>query len=174
MHRFTALSVALLLAAAASFAATPNVTTVILVRHGEKATEGMANDPPLSGAGAARAAELARVLADANVAAIYTTPYQRTRNTAAPLAAARGLTPIEVAGGKSYPADVVAKILADHAGETVLVVGHSNTTPDVLRQLGIANPPAIADSQYDDLFVVTLATDMPPRLVRLRYGAVAR
>jgi len=174
MHRFAALSVALLLAAAASFAATTQVTTVILVRHGEKVTEGMANDPPLSGAGAARAAELARVLADANVAAIYTTPYHRTRNTAAPLAAALKLTPIEVAAGKSYPADVVAKILADHAGETVLVVGHSNTTPDVLRQLGIANPPAIADSQYDDLFVVTLATGMPPRLVRLRYGAAAR
>jgi len=68
----------------------------------------------------------------------------------------------------------VAKILADHAGETVLVVGHSNTTPDVLRQLGIANPPSIADSQYDDLFVVTLATGAPARLVRLRYGAAAR
>lgn len=174
MHRFAALSIALLLAAAASFAATPQVTTVILVRHGEKATEGMANDPQLSAAGKARAEELARVLADANVVAIYTTPYHRTRNTAAPLAAALKLTPVEVAGGKGYHADVVAKILADHAGETVLVVGHSNTTPDVLRQLGIANPPAIADSQYDDLFVVTLAAGAPPRMVRLRYGAAAR
>ena len=174
MHRFAAFSLALLLTAAATFAATTNVTTVILVRHGEKVTEGMANDPPLSAAGVARAAELARVLADANVAAIYTTPFRRTRDTAAPIAAALKLTPIEVASGKSYPADVVAKILADHAGETVLVVGHSNTTPDVLRQLGIANPPSIADSQYDDLFVVTLATGAAPRLVRLRYGAVAR
>lgn len=174
MHRVTSFSLAILLTAAASFAATPQVTTVILVRHGEKAAEGMANDLPLSGAGVARAAELARVLADANVAAIYTTPYQRTRNTAAPLAKALGLTPIEVAGGKSYPADVAAKILADHAGETVLVVGHSNTTPDVLRQLGIASPPSIADSQYDDLFIVTLATGMPARLVTLRYGAAAR
>jgi 2,3-bisphosphoglycerate-dependent phosphoglycerate mutase len=174
MHRFVALSIAILLTAAASFAATTNVTTVILVRHGEKVTEGMADDPPLSAAGVARAAELARVLADANVAAIYTTPFLRTRNTAAPIAAALKLTPIEVAGGKSYPADVVAKILADHAGETVLVVGHSNTTPDVLRRLGIANPPAIADSQYDDLFVVTLAKGAPARLVRLRYGAAAR
>ena len=174
MHRVAALSLTLLLAAAASFAATPNVTTVILVRPGEKVTKGMADDPPLSAAGVARAAELARVLADANVAAIYTTPYRRTRSTAAPVAAARGLTPIEVAGGKSYPADVVARILADHAGETVLVVGHSNTTPDVLRQLGIASPPTIADSQYDDLFIVTLATGMPPRMVRLRYGAAAR
>ena len=174
MHRSAALFVALLLTSAASFAATPQVTTVILVRHGEKAAEGMANDLPLSAAGVARAAELARVLADANVAAIYTTPFQRTRNTAAPLAAALKLTPIEVAGGKSYPADVVAKILADHSGDTVLVVGHSNTTPDVLRQLGIANPPSIADSQYDDLFIVTLATGAPARLVRLRYGAAAR
>jgi 2,3-bisphosphoglycerate-dependent phosphoglycerate mutase len=174
MHRLAALSLALLLAAAASFAATPQVTTVILVRHGEKATGGMANDPLLSAAGKARAEELARVLADAKVAAIYTTPYHRTRDTGAPLAAALELTQVEVTGGKSYPADVVAKILADHAGETVLVVGHSNTTPDVLRQLGIAHPPAIADSQYDDLFVVTLAGDMPPRLVRLRYGAPAR
>ena len=64
--------------------------------------------------------------------------------------------------------------MADHAGETVLVVGHSNTTPDVLKQLGIADPPAIADTQYDDLFIVTLAAGMPARLTALRYGAVAR
>jgi len=171
MHRLATLLLALLLLTAA---ASPNVTTVILVRHAEKVTEGMANDPPLNAGGIERAKELARVLGAANVAAIYTTPFRRTRDTAAPLAAARGLTPIDVAAGKSYPADVVAKLLAEHAGETVVVVGHSNTTPDVLRQLGIANPPSIADSQYDDLFIVTLATGMQPRLTALRYGTVAR
>ena len=72
MHRIVALSLALLFVAA-----WPRVTTVILVRHAEKATEGMANDPPLSAAGVGRAKELARVLAGTKLAAIYTTPYER-------------------------------------------------------------------------------------------------
>jgi phosphohistidine phosphatase SixA len=165
MHRLPVLALALLLTAAA----TPSVTTVILVRHAEKA--GTQGDVPLSAVGEARAKELARVLSGTKLTAIYTTPYKRTRDTAAPVAAAQGLTPIDVAAGKTYPADVVAKI---GAGETVLIVGHSNTTPDVLRQLGIADPPPIADSQHDDLFIVTTAPGMAPRLVALRYGAASR
>lgn len=152
----------------------PAVTTVILVRHAEKAAEGgMEADPPLSKAGVARAAELARVLGGAKIDAIYTTPYERTRRTAAPIAAQLGMTATEIKAGKTY-AEEMAKIIRDrHAGQTVLIVGHSNTTAQVIGALGIAAPPKIVDSQYDDLFVVTL-TGGSATLLPLRYGTVAR
>ena len=63
--------------------------------------------------------------------------------------------------------------MRDHKGQTVVVIGHSNTTVDVLRQLRIANPPTIKDSQYDDLFICTLG-GAKPKLLTLRYGAPAR
>jgi len=150
------------------------VTTVILVRHAEKVSD--EGDPPLSEAGAARANELARVLSDARVSAIYTTQYKRTQNTAAPLATALGVTPKVMRVGKTttYAADVVREILQHHAGKTVLVVGHSNTTVDVLRELGVKELPSIPETQYDDLFVVTLANNAIPKLVALRYGNVKR
>lgn len=161
-----------LLAASAAFAKQP--TTVILVRHGEKAAA--SGDMPLSDAGLARAQELARVLADAHVGAIFVTQYVRTQQTAAPIAKAAGLTPIVVTANADYAKAIAAKI-AEHAGETVLVVGHSNTTPDVIRQLGIAEAPSIAETQFDDLFIVVLgdgAMDGAAKLIRLRYGAAAR
>ncbi len=164
----------LLSLALATFAETRAATTIILMRHAEKDSEQMAGNPTLSATGAVRAKELARVLADANVTAIYTTRYRRTEQTVAPLAAALGLKPIVVTSGKTYGADVTASIRANHSGQTVVVVGHSNTTLDVLRQLGIADPPAIPDSQYDDLFVVTISDGAAPKLLKLRYGAVGR
>src|SRR6476469_7761911 len=121
------------------------ITTIILVRHGEKA--GASGDVPLSPAGIVRATDLARVLTEANVAAVYTTPYLRTEQTAGPVAKAAGIEPIVIEAGKTYAHDVVDKIMHDHKGQTVLVVGHSNTTVDVLRELGVLNPRTIADSE---------------------------
>jgi hypothetical protein len=56
----------------------------------------------------------------------------------------------------------------------VLVVGHSNTTVDVLRALGVTELPSIPESQFDDLFVCTLVDGAPAKLVALRYGNVTR
>ena len=149
---------------------TNQVTTVILVRHAEKAAAtAMTSDVPLSEAGRARADEFARVLADTHIDAIYTTQFLRTRQTAEPLAKEHHLESVV-----ADPAQMAEIIRTKHAGQTVVVVGHSNTTPDVIRALGIATPPAIADSAYDDLFIVTLAPGAAPKLVSLRYGAAAR
>ena len=149
----------------------PQVTTVVLVRHAEKA--GPSGDVPLSEVGLARAAELSRVLAGVKFDAIYTTPYLRTRGTANPVAEKAGLKPVEITTGATYAADM-AKIIRDkHAGGTVLIVGHSNTTRDVIKALG-GDIPEIVDSQYDDLFVVTLLDGKAVNVLPLRYGAVQR
>ena len=169
MNRLVTALIALL-TATQLFPAAP--TTVILVRHAEKATQ--APDSPLTAAGEERARELARVLDSAGVTAILTTQYPRTKLTAQPLAEALKIEPAVIeAGVATYAKSVAERIRASHAGGTVVVVGHSNTTVDVMRELGVANPPTIADSQHDDLFVVTLS-DSGAKLTALRYGAVSR
>ena len=160
---------AFLLLAATVAADTSRLTTVILMRHGEKT--GPSGDVALSEAGLVRAHELARVLAGTRVDAIYTTPYHRTRQTVAPLASTRHLDPVVYSSEKTYAADLAARIRNEHSGKTVVVVGHSNTTPEVIRALGFPNPPEITDSEYDNLYIVTLGEGVAPALVSLRYGA---
>src|SRR6266850_4918337 len=79
-------------APAAAASLPDSTTTILLVRHAEKDTKVLGSDPPLNAAGILRAQELARVLADARIDAIYVTPYQRNRQTALPLATRLGDT----------------------------------------------------------------------------------
>ncbi|HEY3056398.1 MAG TPA: phosphoglycerate mutase family protein [Thermoanaerobaculia bacterium] len=172
MIKHSLIAIAIVFSAASSNARpSPQITTIILVRHAEKA--GPSGDVLLSAAGFDRAKELARVLGSAGISAIYTTPFHRVRQTAEPLATALHITPVEVETGDTYARDVVNAIMRDHKGQTVLVIGHSNTTVDVLRQLKIPNPPSITDSQYDDLFLCTIS-GATRKLLVLHYGAVAR
>ena len=104
----------------------PAPTLVILVRHAEKATL-PADDPDLSPAGQARAKALTTTLESSGVDVIITTEFRRTRETAAPLAAARHLQPIVVHSSDDTAAHAraVAAEIARHPGHTILVVGHS-------------------------------------------------
>ena len=142
---------------------------VFLVRHAERADAGMAAakmagaDPELSDAGKARAASLAALLKDAKITAIFTTEYKRTRDTAQPLAAAAGIATAAVSSKDT--ASLIDKVKAS-AGN-VLVVGHSNTLPDVIKALGIDEPVSIAEHQFDNLFVVVRGAK--PALLRLHY-----
>ena len=157
-------------AATAGIAATPDSTTTILVvRHAEKDTLMLGSDPRLSAAGTLRARELARVLADAGISTIYSTAWQRNRLTAMPLATQLGdtLTIIDAV-------DATVAALRHHRGETVLVVGHSNTVPQIIEQLTGVKILAFTEGDYDRLYVVTLAPGRPGRLLSLRYGAPKR
>ncbi|HET7188662.1 MAG TPA: phosphoglycerate mutase family protein [Gemmatimonadaceae bacterium] len=146
-------------------------TTIVLVRHAEKAAEPAA-DPPLTAQGEARARALVDAVADMPVHAIVSTDFARTRATAAPLAARRGLVPeIVDARARDHARLVAEGILAHHRGETVVVVGHSNTVPDIVAALGAPKPTAICDSEYDNLFVVRVPASGPATLERRHYGA---
>ena len=142
---------------------------IFLVRHAERADSGtmaattMATDPDLSTEGKARAEALAAILKDAGIKAIYTTEYKRTQQTAAPLAKALGLEPTIVPAREM--ASLVAKLRAGKAN--ALVVGHSNTVGETIAALGIAEPVKIADTEYDNLFIVTPGDK--PVLIRLHY-----
>jgi broad specificity phosphatase PhoE len=137
-------------------------STIFFVRHAEKAESG-GNDPDLSEAGRARAESLAHTLKDADISAIYVTELKRTQQTAAPLAKLRSIDPTIVPAKDS--AALIAKLRAS-TGNT-LVVGHSNTVPDLIKAFGIATPIQIADGDYDNLFV--LVPGEKPRLTRLHY-----
>lgn len=140
---------------------------IFLVRHAERAdtTSGgpatMAADPDLSEAGRARAASLAAMLKDARISAIFVTEYKRTQQTAAPLAKALGLTPTVITS-KDTPG-LVAKLRETDGN--ALVVGHSNSVPDIITALGVKGAPSIADTEYDNLFIV----GEPRRLIQLRF-----
>lgn len=137
---------------------------VFVVRHAEKANSG-GNDPELSDAGRARAEVLAKMLRDSTITAIYTTEFKRTQQTAAPLAKALGINATIVLANDT--ATLISKLR--DLKENALVVGHGNTIPDLIKALGIATPINIAETDYDDLFMVELGEK--PRLIRLHYSA---
>ncbi len=141
------------------------VTTVYIVRHAEKVDNSA--DPQLSAAGQERAKELAHVLGDEGIDAVFVTDFIRTRHTGAPVEKAAGVT------ARLYPANKTQKlidmILADHVGKRILVVGHSNTVDDIAAGLGATGLSDLADDQYDRLFVVHRFADTA-HLDRLRYG----
>lgn len=150
-------------------------TTIILVRHGEKTAEPK-EDPTLTPAGEARALALADVVRGAGISAIYSTKWKRTQLTARPVSERLKVpittfdaTPAQGDYGQVYAAELLAK----QRGTVVLVVGHSNTVPSILRGLGIADAPVIPDTEHDNLFIVTIPEAGPARVVRARYGATS-
>jgi broad specificity phosphatase PhoE len=151
-------------------AASAQSTVVVVVRHAETASGGMGGDPVLSEAGTARAQALADLLKNANVAALYSTQYQRTRLTATPLAEALHLTvnTIQAANPMQAHIDAIAAKVKEHAGKTVVVVGHSNTVPMIIRALGGPDIGVIPETEYDNLFTI-ISDASGVRLVRSRY-----
>ena len=145
---------------------------VIVVRHAEKASD-PADDPALSPAGERRAEALAGALAGARVDTIITTHYLRTRRTAAPIALARGLTPIVVRPGSDTAAharEVAKAVRARPAGEVVLVVGHSNTVPAIIAALGGPQIQPLCETEYANLFTLILEPGGGARFIRSSYG----
>ena len=140
--------------AAPASAAAP--TVVVVVRHAEKAAA-PADDPPLTPAGGTRAAALAD--AAGPVDAVFVSSFRRTAETAAPLAARRGLTPVVVdaRGGSGALVDsTAARVRRLGPGRRVLVVGHSNTVGPLVRALGGPDLAPIPDCEHSRLVVVTL------------------
>jgi len=153
--------------------------TVFLIRHAEREDEPK-QDPPLSKDGVARSNALARLLSTAGIKAILTSQYTRTKQTAEPLATKLGLTvtPFTLKISPSNPRQVAAESTAEvtnkileRSGESVLVIGHSNSIPDVIKMLGGDVVPTIDEKKFDDLFIVTVYAKGKAKVVQLKYGA---
>ena len=135
---------------------------IYLVRHAERANQ--SEDPPLSTEGVGRSYRLRDMLKDAGITRIFTSELRRTIETAAPLASAIHVSPQQIS-----PDALAAKIAASNARDRILVVGHSNTLPALLRALRVEPPITIADDAYDNLFIVVFPRDGRPVLLRLKY-----
>jgi broad specificity phosphatase PhoE len=146
------------------------LTTVILVRHAEKKTDEPNNkDPDLSPAGVTRAQEIARMFGASGITAIYVTQYKRTQQTVKPLADKLGIAVTQVEAKKS--ADVVDQIRSQHTGGLVFVAGHNNTVPEIIHGLGGPKLPIIPETEFDNLYVLTIAPDGKVDLLTLKYGS---
>ena len=152
-------------------------TTVFLARHAEKA-DAPREDPPLLETGTARAQLLARILGKSGVKAIYTSQYLRTRATAEPLAKQLGIASVAISlkMSPSNPRQVTAESIQEivekiyqRPGENALVIGHSNSVPDVIKALGGDVVPTIDEKEFDDLFVVTVYAKGKARVTHLKY-----
>ena len=136
---------------------------IFLVRHGEKVSE--AEDAPLNPAGKKRAQCLAQTLRDANIHAIYVTDVARTQQMAAPLAKALNLKPIIIS--KKNISGLV-QTLKQARRQNILVVNHWDTLPDIFEQLGVEEIK-FDYSEFDRLFIVSLAGGGHPSLTALHY-----
>lgn len=164
---YTAIAVAL-----AWFFESQATTTMIFVRHADKSAT-PADDPSLSDAGRRRVEELTRQLRDADVVAgidaIYATPYRRSQETARPLADALDL-PINTYDANDTE-DILETILKRHKGKIILVVGHSDTLPELIANLGASKKvPPIAENEYDNIYVISIPWFGKTKTIRLRYG----
>lgn len=142
---------------------------VFVVRHAERADAGVAGmkgmeDPPLSAEGEARAQRLAGMLRSADVKQVFASQFKRTQLTAQPLATAEHL---EIATITAKDIDALVQRLSAATGAS-LVVGHSDTVPQILRALGAKDDVKISDNEYDNLFVV-VRTGGEANLIRLRF-----
>ncbi len=149
-------------------------TVVYLVRHAEKDISNPSEqDPDLTPGGLARAEALRDLLEEQEIAALYTTKYKRNRSTLQPLAEAEGLQ-MKVYEAHSFNS-LKDTILKDHAGQTVVVVGHSNTVLPIIEEFGAKRPvPDISETQYDYLFKVTVLPDGTATVVTVNYGVASR
>ena len=136
---------------------------IILVRHSERLDS--SSDSPLSDVGRARSERLASELKDAGITAIYTSQYRRTIETAEPLAKALGIKP-EVVAANEQP-KLLERLRTVNRNDVVLIVGHGNTVPALIKDLGAKEEVTIAESEYSNLFI--LVPGSTPLLLRLRF-----
>ena len=154
-----------LLTACSSHPVASDTATFILVRHAEKAST-PPKDPPLTDTGRQRAQRLADGLKGTRLDAVYSSRYQRTRQTATPVARAQGLTIVDY-----VPDDAAAfatRLRADHPRGSVLVVGHSNTLPPLARALCGCDVADMDEAVYGIRYTIRFDADGRAALTETR------
>jgi 2,3-bisphosphoglycerate-dependent phosphoglycerate mutase len=126
-------------------------TKIILVRHAEKADDGTKN-PPLSPAGTQRATKLNTLLADVKIDSLYATPYKRSEQTLETIATTRNLKIVNY-----NPSDkLFSEKLLQYKGKTMLVVGHSNTIPELANMLMQSTIyKQLAETEFGKIWILT-------------------
>jgi 2,3-bisphosphoglycerate-dependent phosphoglycerate mutase len=144
-----------------------SITTFILLRHAEKASDGT-KDPDLSEVGKSRAESLVKLFANTKIDAIYSTSYKRTQNTITPLAKAKALSVFNYDGGKMEEIDT---ILEKFKGKTILLSGHSNTTPAIANYLMNHKDEfkTFDDTDFGNIIILSVVRRGDAKVTWLRY-----
>lgn len=142
-----------------------NHTLVFLTRHAEKRSD-EGRDPNLTEQGSKRAQNLSYALSKSQLSAVYSTNYKRTVQTATPTASDQNL---EVTFYQPSSSELAETIAEKHKGQKVLVVGHSNTTPELLAALGVKEQVVIDHEQYGDLYLVILKNGEFDQMIEFSY-----
>jgi len=165
----TLLAVVVIGGAAVTFYRSATTTVVLLVRPVEK-EPGSIDDPPLSPEGEQRAQHLAQMFGDADSSgwldAIYVSDDRRAQQTAAPLVERLHRAPLVFSARDARAA--AARMIREHAGGAVLVIGSGATLPQMIRELNGVDIVAAARGESDILYVVSVPTFGRPHLVRIR------
>jgi 2,3-bisphosphoglycerate-dependent phosphoglycerate mutase len=158
--------VLLLVGQIAANAQDQKISTFILVRHAEKASDG--KDPELSQGGAERAQRLALLLKNSEISAVYSTKYKRTQNTVGPVSKEKNLV---INDYESMTGEQLQKIANENPGGTVLIAGHSNTVPQIANALlGKNQFQNFPDSEYGTILVLSvLEVGKVASVLRLNY-----
>ncbi len=166
-----ALMACLFLACHAQQPVVPASASVFVVRHAEKA-DPSDPDTPLSEAGETRARALASALSGRGLKAVYATEFKRTQQTAKPAAQAAGVDVVIINNAERTA--LIERAKAVPMGSAVLIVGHSNTVPDIVRELSGEEVDGISENEFDNLYEVVLEADGRKHLVRSKYGEPPR
>jgi broad specificity phosphatase PhoE len=148
--------------------------TVLITRHAEKAD--FSADPALSDQGLRRAEALSLLPEAQSVGTIITTQYRRTTETGAPLAIRQGILSRVVNATASPESlrlltqEILASADPNAENGAVLVVGHSNTVPLIIRELGGPGDMFLTEEDFGDLFILTIDDDGTVDMKRMRYG----
>lgn len=145
--------------------ANKKVSTFILVRHAEK---DYGRDPVLNDIGVVRAEQLKEILKNTDLDAIFSTETNRTQLTAKPTSEDKNIIV------QPYNAGLLEefsnRLKSNFKGKTVLVVGHSNTTPAMANLLsGTDRHPRFSELDYTNMYIVTIPVAGKPRVLKLRY-----
>lgn len=144
-----------------------SATTFILVRHAEKADDGTRN-PPLNEMGQARASNLAEMLSNQEITALYATPYKRTQETLQSIASSKNLEIQDY--DPSSKKEWLEMLLNKHTGGTVVISGHSNTIPLLANELlGQEVFQQFDESDYGNFLIVVANEVGKGKLVRLKF-----
>ncbi|WBX72362.1 SixA phosphatase family protein [Tenacibaculum retecalamus] len=129
-------------------------TTYYLIRHAEKDRTDVTNkNPNLNDKGLERAKKWATYFKDINLDAVYSTNYNRTMQTAKPTVESKGLQVLSYSPRKLFD----KKFQKETKGKTVLIVGHSNTTPFFANKiLGKDKYQQIDDNNNANLYIITV------------------
>jgi len=146
-------------------------TKIYLVRHAEKQS---GTDPALTEKGYKRAGALLQTLKHKHLHHIYVTQYKRTQMTGDSLRIQLSIDTVHYAADTTGE-DVYNKIIANNeAGKTILIIGHSNTIPKIIKKLGATdyNTSTIPDAEYDNLYLITYKKRKPV-VKQVKYGAAS-